>query len=121
MIISDLLYKKNMKRLYKARYNVVIYAEYQDVPRIANSLAKETVLDLDSLEEVVKEEDLPPEWDGDFSPVINCEGQLSDKDIYQIFDLFEERDSAVVKAEIDTLYSCIEDIKKRIDELSKKL
>jgi hypothetical protein len=110
-----------MKRLYKASYNVVIYAEHENVPRIANSLAKETMLDLNSLEEVVTEEDLPPEWDGDFSPVINCEGQLSDKDIYQIFDLFEERDTAVVKAEIDTLYSCIEDIKKRIEELAKKL
>jgi len=110
-----------MKRLYKASYNVVIYAEHEHITRIANSLAKETVLDLNSLEEVVKEEDLPPEWDEEFSPVINCDGELSDKDISQIFDLFEERDSAVVKAEIDTLYSCIEDIKKRIDELSKKL
>jgi hypothetical protein len=111
MIISDLLYIKNMKRLYKASYNVVIYAEHEEVLRIANSLEKETILDLNSLEEVVKEEDLPPEWDG----------ELSDKDISQIFDLFEERDSAVVKAEIDTLYSCIEDIKKRIEELAKKL
>lgn len=110
-----------MKRLYKASYNVVIYAEHENVTRIANSLAKETVLDLNSLEEVVKEEDLPPDWDADFSPVINWEGHLSDKDISQIFDLFEERNSAVVKAEIDTLYSCIEDIKKRIEELAKKL
>lgn len=109
-----------MKRLYKASYNVVIYAEHEHVTQIANSLAKETVLDLNSLEEVVTEEDLPPEWDGDFSPVINCEGQLSEKDIYQIFDLFQERDPTKVMTEIEILKG-IEDIKRRIEELAKKL
>lgn len=119
MIISDILYIKNMKRLYRATYHAVIYAEFEDVPHIAGAIGKDALLDLESLEEIEGEADLPPEWGTDFSPIVNDEGALHESEIGELLERLQEINP--VKKEIASLQECVTDIQKRIKQLEAKL
>jgi hypothetical protein len=109
-----------MKKLYKASYHVVIYAEFEDVLPIAECLSPFLLLDLESLKEIDSQEDLPPEWDTEYAPIIDREGNLDNKDIEQIFETIHEKTDPI-REELGVLKSLFAEIQKRIEDLETKL
>lgn len=110
-----------MKELFKVTYHAVIYTEQENLLQIAENLGEQLILDVDTLESIEDESELPPQWDTEYCPLVDDEGSFHDLTIEEIFNKKNKIDRNAIKTEINALKDCVKDIQERIKQLEKGL
>lgn len=80
------------KKLFKATFETVIYADWQTTVNIIEKLTTPTMcrltpLNYDNIDEIKGFEDIPDSWDSYGCPIINTKGEQSEKGIDEILEL----------------------------------
>jgi polyhydroxyalkanoate synthesis regulator phasin len=106
-----------MKKLYKATYHTVIYADGEDE---AISITEAYIEDGDlfvepsSLSEIRTLDDLPPVWERDHYPVKNKCGDIHSEDTIE--EILNKRTNSSLQEEIKALKQRLEELEKQINK-----